>query len=60
MTKAEQTKRWIKATLANDEVSTNEEMVAYFVENGLSQKVAESWVALRGDYLRNLICDLEP
>jgi hypothetical protein len=44
----EKTIFWIKQTLANDENSSDEEMLEYFVkEGGLSQHEATRWVALR-------------
>ena len=55
------TKFWIKQTLANDENSSNEEMLEYFVkEGGLSQDEATRWVALRPEYLRDMFCTIEP
>ena len=56
-----QTIAWIKQILANDEVSTNEELLEHFVkEGGLSQKEAARWVALRPEYLRDIFCTIEP
>ena len=44
-------RRWYEAVLANDENSTDAEMVAYFVaEGGMSQATAEMLVRTRGDY----------
>ena len=44
--------RWIEAVLSNDENSTDEAMVKYFmVEGGLSERTARRWVARRGEYL---------
>ena len=55
------TKFWIKQCLANDENSSNEELLEYFVEEGgLSQDVAAQWVALRPNYLLDMFCTLEP
>ena len=47
--------RCIKATLSNDEKSTDEELIAYFMkEGGLSREVAASWVAKRSEYLNSV------
>lgn len=55
------TKFWIKQTLANDENSSNEELLEFFVEEGgLSQDEAARWVALRPNYLLDIFCTLEP
>jgi hypothetical protein len=52
---------WIKQILANDEVSTNEELLEHFVkEGGLSRKEAAQWVVLRPEYLRDMFCTIEP
>jgi len=45
---------WITAVLANDEFSTDEELVRYFLLNGLSERDAQKWVARRSDYLTNI------
>jgi hypothetical protein len=56
-----QTMAWIKQILANDEVSTNEELLEHFVkEGGLSRKEAAQWVVLRPEYLRDMFCTIEP
>jgi hypothetical protein len=55
------TKDWIKQTLANDEVSSNEELLEHFVkEGGLSRDEANRWLALRPQYMREVFCDAEP
>src|SRR5687767_326336 len=55
------TKAWIKQTLANDEVSSNEELLEHFVkEGGLSHDEAARWLALRPQYMREVFCDAEP
>jgi hypothetical protein len=57
----EKTKHWIKATLSNDETSSDEELLQYFVkEGGLTPEEAGRWVALRDRYLLDLFCDAEP
>jgi hypothetical protein len=44
-------RRWIAAVLANDENASDKEMLAYFVENGLSQAQAEEAVSQRNAYI---------
>lgn len=52
---------WIKQILANDEVSSNEELLEHFVkEGGLSHDEAARWLALRPQYMREVFCDIEP
>ena len=56
-----ETKQWIKSTLSNDEYSSDEEMLEYFMkEGGLSRDEATRWVALRPNYLVDMFCTLEP
>ena len=56
-----QTIAWIKQCLANDENSSDEEMLEYFVkECGLSREDAARWLALRPQYMREVFCDAEP
>ena len=52
----EETIKWIKATLLNDEVSTDEELEYYFVKEGLTEREAEFYVKQRD---RALLNDLE-
>ena len=40
---------FITAVLANDEYSTDEELVQYFILNKISEKDARKWVARRND-----------
>jgi len=55
------TKLWIKQCLANDEVSSDDELLEHFVkEGGLSREDAGGWVALRAEYLRDMFCTIEP
>lgn len=51
-TAAEQA-RWIEAVLANDETSSDAELLAYFIENGLTPEQAASQVARRDSFLRS-------
>jgi hypothetical protein len=46
---------WITAELTNNEVATDEELVAYFMrEGGLSEEEAREWVRKRSEYLGKL------
>jgi hypothetical protein len=55
------TKDWIKQCLANDENSSDEELLEYFMkECGLSRDDAARWVALRPEYRLNMFCTIEP
>ncbi len=47
--------RMIKDALANDENTTDEEMVAYFIKEGLTEQEAKEWVAKRDFYAMNLV-----
>lgn len=43
---------WIEAVLANDENSSDAELVAYFMkEGGMTSSEATYWVSKRNDYL---------
>ena len=55
------TKIWIKQILANDENSSDAELLEHFMkEGGLSREEAARWVALRPEYLRDMFCTIEP
>lgn len=43
--------RWANAVLANDEASTDAELVETFVSAGVGRATAEGWVARRGEAL---------
>ncbi|MEO8372431.1 MAG: hypothetical protein ABI806_24810 [Candidatus Solibacter sp.] len=46
------TERWIRATLANDEASSDAELVEHFkTEGGLSAAEAAAWVARRDEFM---------
>jgi hypothetical protein len=50
------TVEWIKATLSNDETSTEEELLRYFMEEGsLTKDEAVLWVSRRSFYLNNIV-----
>jgi pyrroloquinoline quinone (PQQ) biosynthesis protein C len=49
---------WIKSVLSNDEDSSDEELVAYFMqEGGLTKEEAVAWVTKRSFYLNNIVRD---
>lgn len=45
---------WVEEQLSNDEVSGDEELVGYFVINGLSMDQARAVTSHRQDYLLNI------
>ena len=45
-------KKWIAAVLSNDENSTDAQLVAYFMENGIPALSAWSIVSQRDAYLK--------
>lgn len=47
--------RWIEATLSNDENSSDENLIKYFVTNGLSEENARTWVSKRDRYLNGAL-----
>jgi hypothetical protein len=47
--------QWITAVLSNDEASSDDELRAYFIANGVSAADADLWLTKRDDYLRGLI-----
>jgi hypothetical protein len=50
---------WITSSLANDEVSTDEEMTAYFIANGLRPETVSLVMAQRNEALANMDFDLD-
>jgi hypothetical protein len=47
---------WIETVLSNDEVSSDQELVQYFMEEGgLTQREACHWVAKRDIYQKNIV-----
>jgi CheY-like chemotaxis protein len=48
----EHSEAWIKAVLANDETSTDEELRAYFIENGVKPADVDQWIVQREEYLK--------
>ena len=49
--------RWIESVLSNDEESTDDELVAYFQDNGLTAQQAQDVVAHRATYLNDVVFD---
>lgn len=49
--------RWIEGVLANDEQSTDDELVAYFEKNGLTAQQAKDVVGYRDTYLSTVVFD---
>lgn len=53
MSRAGELRYWIEAVLANDENSTDDELIAYLVKEApMSEQAARNLVSMRGDYLR--------
>lgn len=49
---------WIKSVLSNDENSTDEELIQWFIKEGkLTEKQAKEWVAKREYYLFNIVIE---
>ena len=46
--------RWVNATLQNDEFSTDNELVEYFINGGLTQQEAQRAVNQRGKCLNDI------
>jgi hypothetical protein len=44
-------KRWMLASLSNDESSSDEELKAHFVSNGIPAPIADQYISRRADYL---------
>ena len=55
MEKTEEELLWIEAVLSNDENSTDEELLAHFIANGLSEENAKIWISKRDCYLNAAI-----
>lgn len=53
-----QTEQWIKSVLSNDEYSSDEELLLYFVKEGpMTEEVAKEWISKRDFYLKNIVMD---
>jgi hypothetical protein len=52
------TTKWIEAVLSNDENTTDEELLAYFTDNGVTAEDAASWIAKRDAYLNHPRCSI--
>lgn len=50
--------KWIKSVLSNDEYSSDEELVTYFMQEGnLTEDEAKAWISKRSFYLNNIVLD---
>ena len=47
----------VEGSLSNDEVSSDEEMLGYFIDNGLTEEQARQALTYRDQYLANLYLD---
>ena len=47
----------VEGSLSNDEVSSDEEMLEYFISNGLTEKQARQALTYRDQYLNNIYLD---
>ncbi|MCC8445505.1 hypothetical protein [Xanthomonas translucens] len=48
---------FVEEQLSNDEVSSNEEMLEYFINNGLTEEQARQALTYRDQYLSNIYLD---
>jgi hypothetical protein len=46
---------WVKDALTNCDNTSDEELHAYFIENGLSETEADEWLAKRSFYNLNIV-----
>ena len=44
----------VEGSLSNDEVSSDEEMLGYFIDNGLTEEQARQALTYRDQYLNNI------
>ncbi|MCI3204108.1 MULTISPECIES: hypothetical protein [Burkholderiaceae] len=47
----------VEGSLSNDEVSSDEEMLGYFIDNGLTEEQARQALTYRDQYLNNIYLD---
>lgn len=47
----------VEGSLSNDEVSSDEEMLGYFIDNGLTEEQARQALTYRDRYLNNIYLD---
>lgn len=52
MTKKKEQNKWLWAVLANDDVSTDAQLIEYFVSNGIQRAEAEKMVKDRAEFWR--------
>lgn len=51
--------RWVNAVLQNDEASTDNELIEYFVDGGLTRQEAENAVSQRNKCLTDRFYEVE-
>ncbi len=51
--------RWVNATLHNDEFSTDDKLIEYFIKGGLTQQEAQSAVSQRDKCLNDIFYEAE-
>jgi hypothetical protein len=50
--------KWVRATLSNDEHSSDDELMEYFMQEGeIDQDTAKRYVSYRDLYLRHIVLD---
>lgn len=50
--------KWIKAELSNNESSSDEELVTYFMQEGpMTKEEATQWVSKRDFFLNNIVME---
>ncbi|HHT8991552.1 TPA: hypothetical protein ACT5B2_005239 [Burkholderia cenocepacia] len=47
----------VEGSLSNDEVSSDEEMLEYFISNGITEEQARQALTYRSQYLNNIYLD---
>jgi hypothetical protein len=47
----------VEGSLSNDDVSSDEEMLEYFISNGLTEEQAQQALTYRDQYLNNIYLD---
>jgi hypothetical protein len=57
--KREELLRWVNATLHNDEFSTDNELVEYFIKGGLTKREAQKAVSQRDKCLNDIFYEAE-
>lgn len=52
--------KWAEMVLSNDEVSSDEEIIKNFIENGMSEDEAKFYVNQRNRFLENVFATIIP